>query len=361
MLSVRRKTIGKSCKKSINSTCSKTKKATICCICLESIAHSDLASLNACDHLYHKDCILSWSRIENACPLCKCKFNEVLDISKSDKIEINDCKQEAAYHIELGNIIWVDCECIMCGSDDNEELLLLCDGCDCAAHTYCVGLGNTVPEGDYYCHSCRAQFGDLLEMGYSPSTMFITPPNQIGTLRPSSNYNHLSHSEHDNDSDEEYQPSPQRGARRSQRLQTQRTRTRTRSRERETNNSSSKRKRRGRDNGVNMMATSDEEYVPNRNHNVQQRRRGLRRSQRIRNIQQRASTPDIDVTNDTNDKHDMTELEEGMTDSLELQTKNGKSPQNFGVSFKQNRENKIHLLASQYIQQRDKTITFSFQ
>ncbi|MBA0548097.1 hypothetical protein Golob_019216 [Gossypium lobatum] len=36
----------------------------------------------------------------------------------------------------------------------DESLLLLCDLCDSAAHTYCVGLGATVPDGDWFCHDC---------------------------------------------------------------------------------------------------------------------------------------------------------------------------------------------------------------
>ena len=32
--------------------------------------------------------------------------------------------------------------------------LLLCDLCDSAGHTYCVGLGAIVPEGDWFCHDC---------------------------------------------------------------------------------------------------------------------------------------------------------------------------------------------------------------
>lgn len=34
---------------------------------------------------------------------------------------------------------------------------LLCDLCDSAAHTYCVGLGREVPDGDWYCRSCSGE------------------------------------------------------------------------------------------------------------------------------------------------------------------------------------------------------------
>ncbi|GFZ07670.1 RING/U-box protein [Actinidia rufa] len=44
--------------------------------------------------------------------------------------------------------------CTVCNSERDECLLLLCDLCDSAAHTYCVGLGATVPEGDWFCQDC---------------------------------------------------------------------------------------------------------------------------------------------------------------------------------------------------------------
>lgn len=42
----------------------------------------------------------------------------------------------------------------MCHETKDDNLLLLCDLCDSGAHTYCVGLGYTVPEGDWFCHDC---------------------------------------------------------------------------------------------------------------------------------------------------------------------------------------------------------------
>lgn len=33
--------------------------------------------------------------------------------------------------------------------------MLLCDLCDSSAHTYCVGLGRVVPDGNWYCDGCR--------------------------------------------------------------------------------------------------------------------------------------------------------------------------------------------------------------
>lgn len=45
--------------------------------------------------------------------------------------------------------------CIECHEGGDDNLMLLCDLCDSPAHTYCVGLGREVPEGNWYCADCR--------------------------------------------------------------------------------------------------------------------------------------------------------------------------------------------------------------
>ncbi|KAL9966066.1 hypothetical protein ACROYT_G024079 [Oculina patagonica] len=45
--------------------------------------------------------------------------------------------------------------CQICRKGDNEELLLLCDGCDRGYHTYCCTPKlSSIPEGDWYCTDC---------------------------------------------------------------------------------------------------------------------------------------------------------------------------------------------------------------
>ncbi|CAH3184955.1 unnamed protein product, partial [Porites evermanni] len=45
--------------------------------------------------------------------------------------------------------------CQICRKGDNEELLLLCDGCDRGYHTYCCTPKlSSIPEGDWYCIDC---------------------------------------------------------------------------------------------------------------------------------------------------------------------------------------------------------------
>ena len=49
-----------------------------------------------------------------------------------------------------------DAPCPVCRDDDNEEVLLACDGCDAYYHTYCVGL-DSVPMGHWFCETCETQ------------------------------------------------------------------------------------------------------------------------------------------------------------------------------------------------------------
>lgn len=44
--------------------------------------------------------------------------------------------------------------CPVCETSEREDVLLLCDSCDAAYHTYCLGLEH-VPQGDWYCIECR--------------------------------------------------------------------------------------------------------------------------------------------------------------------------------------------------------------
>ncbi|XP_027763306.1 bromodomain adjacent to zinc finger domain protein 2B isoform X4 [Empidonax traillii] len=48
--------------------------------------------------------------------------------------------------------------CQICRKGDNEELLLLCDGCDKGCHTYCHRPKiSTIPDGDWFCPACIAK------------------------------------------------------------------------------------------------------------------------------------------------------------------------------------------------------------
>lgn len=48
--------------------------------------------------------------------------------------------------------------CLLCGSGNDEDRLLLCDGCDDSYHTFClIPPLHDVPKGDWRCPQCLAQ------------------------------------------------------------------------------------------------------------------------------------------------------------------------------------------------------------
>ena len=48
--------------------------------------------------------------------------------------------------------------CMVCGSTNDDEKLMLCDSCDNAQHTFCcVPKLNIVPKGDFHCSDCTAK------------------------------------------------------------------------------------------------------------------------------------------------------------------------------------------------------------
>uniref|UniRef100_A0A8C4P0J5 Bromodomain adjacent to zinc finger domain, 2A n=1 Tax=Dicentrarchus labrax TaxID=13489 RepID=A0A8C4P0J5_DICLA len=66
--------------------------------------------------------------------------------------------------------------CQVCRKGDNDDCLLLCDGCDRGCHMYCLRPKITqVPEGDWFCPTCVAQVRTrpVILVIYSPIHSFI--------------------------------------------------------------------------------------------------------------------------------------------------------------------------------------------
>ncbi|KAK3147486.1 hypothetical protein QOZ80_3BG0282930 [Eleusine coracana subsp. coracana] len=139
----------------------------ICGICLsEGQIATVQGVLNCCSHYFCFACIIEWSRVESRCPLCKQRFTT---ITKSSKADLGLALRKAIIKVEERDQVyqpteeeirrWLDpyenVVCIECNQGGDDSLMLLCDICDSSAHTYCVGLGREVPEGNWYCGGCR--------------------------------------------------------------------------------------------------------------------------------------------------------------------------------------------------------------
>ncbi|BCR96852.1 putative PHD and RING finger domain protein [Aspergillus luchuensis] len=134
-----------------------------------------IAQLLPCGHILHNNCLKPWVERANSCPICRRSFNMVelsdrpggpVTSSYAVQDRVQQAEVDPSMIIEYIDDDFADFQpCPICGDADNEELLLLCDGCDVPSHTYCVGL-DSVPTGPWYCTRCVTQ----RRLGRSPET-----------------------------------------------------------------------------------------------------------------------------------------------------------------------------------------------
>ncbi|XP_015570620.1 uncharacterized protein LOC8287135 isoform X2 [Ricinus communis] len=139
----------------------------MCGICLSEEDKRRLrGTLDCCSHYFCFTCIMEWSKVESRCPLCKQRFktitkngraavgveprNVVIQVPKRDQVYQPSEEEIRSFIDPYENVI-----CTECHEGGEDGLMLLCDLCDSPAHTFCVGLGRQVPEGNWYCEVCR--------------------------------------------------------------------------------------------------------------------------------------------------------------------------------------------------------------
>ncbi|KAG2273012.1 hypothetical protein Bca52824_067567 [Brassica carinata] len=171
--STRKATVHKDLPKPRKSPVKKSEKKVeivmknVCGICLSEEDMRRLkGALDCCSHYFCFTCIMEWSKVESRCPLCKQRFRTiskparsthgvdlrevVIRVPERDQVYQPTEEELRSYLDPYENII-----CSECHQGEDDGLMLLCDLCDSSAHTYCVGLGREVPEGNWYCEGCR--------------------------------------------------------------------------------------------------------------------------------------------------------------------------------------------------------------
>ena len=148
-----------------------------CAICLSADSTAKRGALDACAHAFCLACILLWSARMNRCPLCRATYRTITALappgaaatvaSELSEVEVYAVEDRAAAAAAAAAAAVADEEvldeedpmdevaCDVCGSGDDEALLLLCvnfdrsgRACGGAAHTFCVGLGRALPADD---------------------------------------------------------------------------------------------------------------------------------------------------------------------------------------------------------------------
>ncbi|KAI3766970.1 hypothetical protein L2E82_17051 [Cichorium intybus] len=133
-----------------------------CGVCLLEEGMSRRGFIDSCEHYFCFVCIMEWAKVESRCPICKRRFSTIRrpqdGVFLSERIVNIPVRDQVYYH--NGNTTlgpsdpYSQVKCTICSLSSDDHLLLLCDLCDSAAHSYCVGLGATVPEGDWFCQDC---------------------------------------------------------------------------------------------------------------------------------------------------------------------------------------------------------------
>ncbi|KAK0623183.1 hypothetical protein B0T14DRAFT_536132 [Immersiella caudata] len=130
--------------------------------------HDNVAQIQICGHVLHDSCLREWTEKANSCPICRQTFNLVHVYDKVGGTllstrTVEDKKQVAEFDPQ----VWIDenpeeeearIPCPVCNRADQEEILLLCDGCDTPYHTHCIGL-DSVPLGPWFCMECVDALG----------------------------------------------------------------------------------------------------------------------------------------------------------------------------------------------------------
>ncbi|XP_019152628.1 PREDICTED: uncharacterized protein LOC109149358 isoform X2 [Ipomoea nil] len=146
---------------------SEGEESEICCgICLSEAGQGSAiiqGCIDSCEHFFCFLCIMEWSKVESRCPICKARFSAIRRPPKPPvfpservvRVPLRDQVYNYFGNLTTGSFDpYSEVQCNVCHSSADDCLLLLCDLCDSASHTYCVGLGATVPEGDWFCSDC---------------------------------------------------------------------------------------------------------------------------------------------------------------------------------------------------------------
>lgn len=137
-----------------------------CTICMETLkVGSECGQLSCSHNTFCYSCIRNWAEVTNTCPLCKLRFGIIIkcrcvedDIIPGTEYElVEDKNMKLTQPNPSLADFFREIRCVVCGSDMDENIMLLCDECDKGFHTTCIGLDHIPNLEMWYCDQCILQ------------------------------------------------------------------------------------------------------------------------------------------------------------------------------------------------------------
>jgi hypothetical protein len=130
--------------------------ADACIVCRDKLSHLISIGKLECGHSqFCFDCILTWGRASsNRCPVCNARFYKISQYREGKiwDVTVNDTNLENDHIDEIAAAL--EARWAICGSDEDEEHMLLCDGWDTGYHTVCLELLDVPPCETWFCSQC---------------------------------------------------------------------------------------------------------------------------------------------------------------------------------------------------------------
>ncbi|CAG4928640.1 unnamed protein product [Colias eurytheme] len=128
-----------------------------CSICLLRFKNQEIGTPINCEHIFCLDCITEWSKNVNTCPVDRITFESIVvkaciggRVLRTEPVKVIERRPSVDILVVEETIV-----CEICSRGDDEESMLLCDGCDLGYHMQCLTPPLTeVPASQWLCPSC---------------------------------------------------------------------------------------------------------------------------------------------------------------------------------------------------------------
>ncbi|CAH0683401.1 unnamed protein product [Spodoptera exigua] len=135
-----------------------------CSICLMRFTNQEVGTPQNCEHIFCLDCITEWSRNVNTCPVDRMNFDFIVvracaggRVLRTEPVKVVERRPSVDLLVIEDPTI-----CEVCGRTDNEETMLLCDGCDLGYHMQCLTPPlSEVPAEQWLCPNCDNLLTDV--------------------------------------------------------------------------------------------------------------------------------------------------------------------------------------------------------